>query len=234
MTRAHGRIPTPVKLAYTALVAVVVPVYVVEHGPANFLWFSDIALLATLAALWRESRLLASMMAVGTLAFELMWNLDYVARLVTGAHLTGITRYMFDEREPLFVRGLSMFHVVLPPLLLWVLHRLGYDRRALPMQTALAWVVLPVSYVVTDPSANLNWVLGPREPQTWMPPLLYLALLMLGFPLVVYLPTHLVLDRLFGPRTGRLRDGAGREERGPTTGQPGRERQPATGSWDAE
>jgi hypothetical protein len=230
--RARGRIPMPVKLAYTALVAVVTPVYVVEHGLANFLWFSDIALLVTLVALWRESRLLASMMAVGTLAFELMWNLDYVARLVTGAHLTGITRYMFDERDSLFVRGLSMFHVALPPLLLWTLHRLGYDRRALRMQTALAWVVLPVSYVVTDPSANLNWVLGPREPQTWMPPLLYLALLMLGFPLIVYLPTHLVLDRLFGRPKGRR--AAPRGERGRTTGQPVRERQPATGLWDAE
>jgi hypothetical protein len=89
---------------------------------------------------------------------------------------------------------------VLPPLLIWMLHRLGYDRRALSVQTLLAWVVLPVSYVVTDRSANLNWVLGPGQPQSWMHPLLYLLLLMVGFPLVVYLPTHLALLRLFGRR----------------------------------
>lgn len=34
--------------------------------------------------------------------------------------------------------------------------------------------------------------------QTWMPEALYLVLLMVGFPLVVYLPTHLVLARVFG------------------------------------
>jgi hypothetical protein len=106
----HSRIPLAVKLAYTALVAVVVPVYVVEYGLANFLWFSDIALLVTVLALWRESRLLASTIAVGTLAFELVWNLDFVVRLITGQYLTGITRYMLNEGEPpehksLFVRG---------------------------------------------------------------------------------------------------------------------------------
>ncbi len=44
-----------------------VPVYWLHHGPANFLWACDIALLVTVAALWRASRLLASMMAVAVL-----------------------------------------------------------------------------------------------------------------------------------------------------------------------
>jgi len=190
--------PVWLKLAYTGFVAVLVPFYVANYGPSNFLWFSDIALLTTVVALWRESRLLASTMAVGTLAFELVWNFGYIVRLLTGTDPTGIAEYMFDPTVGLFLRGLSLFHVVLPPLLLFMLHRLGYDGRALPLQTGLAWVVLPASYAVSDREANINWVFGPGGVQTWMPEPLYLLALMAGFPLLVYLPTHLVLGRLFG------------------------------------
>ncbi|MBA3486512.1 MAG: hypothetical protein H0T88_04875 [Lysobacter sp.] len=45
-------IPLELKLAYTALVAVIVVVYWFKYGPANFLWGSDIALLLAVLALW--------------------------------------------------------------------------------------------------------------------------------------------------------------------------------------
>jgi hypothetical protein len=64
---------------------------------------------------------------------ELGWNLDFLV----GGRLTGLAAYMFDRRMPLHLRSLSLFHVALPPLLLWLLRRLGYDRRALLTQTAL-------------------------------------------------------------------------------------------------
>jgi hypothetical protein len=86
----------------------------------------------------------------------------------------------------------------LPLVLVWLLYRLRYDTRALIAQTLLAWVVLPVSYFLTKPSENVNWVYGPGgEPQKWMPAPLYLVLLMLAFPLVLYLPTHFVLKKIF-------------------------------------
>ena len=56
-------IPLWLKITYTLFVSSVVPVYWRRYGPANFLWFSDIALLVTVPALWLESPLLASMMA---------------------------------------------------------------------------------------------------------------------------------------------------------------------------
>jgi hypothetical protein len=60
-------------------------------------------------------------------------------------------------------------------------------------------VILPVTYWVTDAEANVNWVRGPgAKPQTRLRPLLYLALVMVFFPVVVYLPTHLALLALFG------------------------------------
>src|SRR2546423_10095990 len=89
------KIPLWLKIAYTLLICLIVPVYWREYGPANFLWFSDLALLLTLPALWFESRLLASMMAVSVLLLDLTWNVDFFTRLLTGAQLTPLSRYMF-------------------------------------------------------------------------------------------------------------------------------------------
>ena len=193
-------IPLWIKIPYTIFVCVLVPVYWVGRGSANFLWMSDIALFLTLFALWQENRLIASMMAVAVVLPELAWNIDFFVRIAVGKDVFGLnaTGYMWDRDIPGLVRTLSLFHVFLPAVLIYAVWRLGYDRRALVAQTALAWIVLPASYFLTDPGRNINWVfgLGP-EPQTWMPAPLFLILLMVLLPLLIYLPTHLVLMKLF-------------------------------------
>ena len=193
-------IPLELKLAYTAMVLVIVPVYAVTWGWRNFLWFSDIALVTIAAALWLESALLASMMALAVLLPEVVWNLGFFSRLIAGRRVTALADYMFDASKSRFLRALSLFHVVLPPILLWLVYRLGYDDRALVWQTALAWVVLPVTYAVVRPQdENINWVRGLGERQTRMPPLVFLAALMVAFPVGLYLPTHLALKAFFAP-----------------------------------
>ena len=189
-----------IKIAYTALLAVIVPVYAVSWGWKNFLWFSDIALITTGVALWLESPLLASMMALAVLVPELVWCASYFGRLLFGIRVTDLAAYMFDASKPRFVRALSLFHVVLPGVLLWMLHELGYDRRAFVGQTLLAWIVLPLTYAVTTPSdENINWVRGlGQQQQQRMPALAWLALLMLAFPVGLYAPTHFALQALFG------------------------------------
>lgn len=191
-------LPLWLKLTYTLYVCLLVPIYWAQYGPVNFLWVSDIALFATVLALWFENALLASMMALAVGLLEIAWNVDFFGRLLTGRHLFGLSKYMFDATIPLGVRLLSLFHVVLPPLLLWLVYRLGYDERALPAQTALAWLVLPLSYWLSNPTENVNWVYGfGDKQQRWLPAPLFLLLLMLAFPLLIYLPTHLLLKRLF-------------------------------------
>ena len=194
-----GEIPLWIKVAYTLMVAVIVPVYLAYYGPANFLWFSDVALIVTGVALWLENPLLVSMMTVGVLLPELLWNVTLFTRLLTGVRVSGLADYMFDTRIPKWIRTLSLFHVVLPVLMLWMLHRLGYDPRALPAQTALAWVILPLTYAVTKPEDNINWVYGPgARPQRQISPPLYLAFVLILFPLIVYVPTHLLLLAALG------------------------------------
>ena len=196
-----GGIPLWIKIAYTGLLAVLVPVYARWYGWRNFLWFSDIALIATGVALWLESALLAGMMALGVLLPEVLWNVSYFSRLLFHVRAGNLAGYMFDPSKPRYVRALSLFHVVLPIVLLWLLSVLGYDRRALIAQTILAWIVLPVTYAVVRPGdENINWVRGLGERQKRLAPIVYLALLMLAFPLCLFLPTHFVLNALFGPR----------------------------------
>src|SRR5205807_968648 len=164
----------------------------------NFLWFSDLALLLTLAAVWLESPLLASMQTLSVGLLEMVWLADFLGQLLFRNELTGLTRYMFDRKIPLAIRGLSLFHVVLPILLFWLVWRLGYDSRAWLVQTLLAWVVLLACYFLTDPAENVNWVFGPgKKRQQWLRPQLYLIVLMAFFPACVYLPTHLLLRMIF-------------------------------------
>lgn len=192
-------IPLWIKVSVTLFVCVLVPVYWVQYGPANFLWFSDVALLLTVPTLWLESGLLASMMALAVGLLELAWIVDFVVRLIAGVSVTGLSSYMFDPRISPAIRALSLFHIWLPILLLWMLSRLGYDSRAVAMQTLLSWILLLMSYWLTRPSENVNWVYGFRsQPQTLIPAWLYLILVMVLFPLAVYLPTHFVFRTLFG------------------------------------
>jgi hypothetical protein len=198
LSMAGELIPLWTKVLYTLFLCILVPVYWVHWGPKNFLWFSDIALLTTAVALWLESPLLVSMMTLAIALPELAWNADFFGRLVSGRHLLGLSSYMFDGRAPLYLRGLSLFHVALPFVLLWAVRRLGYDRRAWAFQTVVALVVLPLTYALTAPGDNVNWVYGPgSRPQTWIDPRTYLALLLLLFPLVLYLPAHLLLAVVF-------------------------------------
>jgi hypothetical protein len=192
-------IPIGLKIVYTLFVCVLVPIYWRQYGPANFLWFSDIALLVMVPALWMENALLASMMAVSIVTLEAIWNIDFFVRLATGRSFIGLSAYMFDPNIPLFIRSLSFFHVGLPLLLIWTVHRLGYDRRAWLCQTILSALVLPLSYLVSNPRENVNWSYGFGEkPQHFLPGPLLVVLLMVAFPIVIYLPTHFVFIKLFG------------------------------------
>lgn len=200
-------IPLLAKLAYSLFMAVLVPVYLRQYGPSNFLYFCDVALLITLAGIWLESPLLISLAAVGILLPQVFWVLDFLAHALR-LPATGMTDYMFESRRSLFLRGLSLFHGWLPFLLLYLLHHTGYDGRALPIWIALATVLLLVCYfLLPGPGersgfgpVNINYVHGfsDREPQTWMPPLAWLALTVFGSPILLYLPAHLLLQHYFG------------------------------------
>jgi hypothetical protein len=211
------KIPMAAKLAATAFLAVLVPIYLHTYGPANFLWFCDAALILTVAGMWLESPLLISMCAVGILLPQCLWLVDFGSNL-PGFHFLNLTSYMFDPHIPLFTRGLSLFHGWLPLLLVWLLFRLGYDKRALSAWTVVAGGLMLACYFFALPAGahpanpnipvNINYVYGfnNQQPQHWVNQNLYVVLLFGALWLVAFLPTHLLLRKIFAvsaPAAGR-------------------------------
>jgi hypothetical protein len=183
-----------------AWIAVWVPGYWAVWGPRNFLHLCDVAVLLTCAGLWRGSSLLLSSQAVSSILADVVWDIDAGSRLLTGKHLFGGTEYLWDERFPLAVRLLSLFHVFWPALLLWSLRRVGYDRRGLAVQIVLAAALLVVSRLFGR-AENLNFAF--RDPVWGLslePAVVHLAATLAVLAVVFYLPVHLILARAFAYR----------------------------------
>lgn len=204
----YQKIPLAAKIAITIFLAVLIPVYWHTYGLTNFLWFCDAALIITAVGMWRESSLLISMCAVGILLPQCLWLADFGSNLL-GIHFLGLTSYMFNPQLPLFTRGLSLFHGWLPFLLVWLMIRLGYDKRALAAWTVVAAGLILVCYFFT-PSAgthlansnipiNLNYVYGfnDEQSQTWVNQNVYVIIYFSVLWLVAYLPTHFALRKIF-------------------------------------
>jgi hypothetical protein len=202
---AAPRIPRWLKLTYTAFMAVLVPIYLRYYGPTNFLYFCDVALILTLIGIWIENPLLLSMCAIGITVPQLVWVIDFIGTAI-GVPVTAMTAYMFEAHRSLFLRGLSLFHGWLPFLLLYLIARVGYDRRALRSWTVLAWALILVCFLFMpppDPNAGLTpvninyvWGLNDAQAQTWMHPYLWLTGMIVLMPVVCFLPVHLVLARI--------------------------------------
>src|SRR5581483_10393371 len=159
-------------------------------------YFCDIALLLTLVGLWTESSLLISMCSVGIVFPQILWLVDFGVQLVH--RHSGMTSYMFNPELPLFTRSLSFFHGWLPLLLLWMLARLGYDKRALPAWSLLATALVLVSYfffpaagtILPNPKipVNIDYVYGfdDAHPQHWMNQILYIVFWIAALFLIVF------------------------------------------------
>jgi hypothetical protein len=189
-------------LKWVGLLWIVVwlPAYLRVWGSMNLVHLCDIAVILGCAGLWWGSSLLISSQAVSSFAPGILWALDVGWRLTTGRFLVGGTDYMWDARYPLWVRLLSSFHIGLPVVMFWALRKVGYDRRALALQAAIAAVLFIVARFLPA-ELNVNYVF--RDPlfhRAWGPAPLHLAVVYLG-ALVLYWPAHLLLCRLF-PLTG--------------------------------
>ncbi len=208
MNPAAHRLPLALKVAFSGFLAVMIPVYWLNYGPTNFLYFCDMALLVTLVGIWRESALLVSMPAVGILIPQALWCLDFLVELC-GGKLTGMTGYMFDESRSQLLRGLSLFHGWLPILLFYLVYKLGYDRRALFAWSSLSLVLCLIAYFLLPPAGamladpklprNVNYVfnlLSDAQPQSLMPPLAYLGAWIAALTGIAYVPAHFLLKQI--------------------------------------
>ncbi|MGH9691935.1 MAG: hypothetical protein ACRD4C_12795 [Candidatus Acidiferrales bacterium] len=166
-------------------------------GAATFVQLCDIAVILTCIGLWSNNALLISSQALSSLLVDMAWALDAGWRLFLGRHVFGGTEYLFDAHFPLWVRLLSLFHVAMPLLLVWAVHRIGYDRRALALQSAI--VICAMSAARFTPAAkNMNFVFtDPFFHRAWGPAPLHVAINACFMVVAIYLPTHLLLRRFF-------------------------------------
>lgn len=232
MTTASPRlIPLWIKIAYTIFIAIIVPVYLRRYGPTNFLYFCNVAFFATLVGIWLENAVILSATLVGIFLPQMLWVADFLVEIAShlgvfggrDVHLTGMTTYMF--RPPYFLRVLSLYHGWLPFLLIWLVWRVGYDKRAVLVCTGVMWVLLTVCYAwmpppcpVCDPDhpgiqlrhpdqpVNINYVYNltsDDEPQSWIEDQdLYFTIYMVALVVLIYVPTHFLFSWLMpGPRS---------------------------------
>ena len=196
---ANTLVPLWLKVAWTAMVVVIVLVYWRHRGPANFLWFSDIAVLALVPGLWLESSFIVSLMACMGLLPEMLWSVSFFGRLLHLPQVTSIADYMFDEQTPLWLRAVSLFHVPLLAVVVWGPWQLGYDPGVYPWAVLIGWLVLLLTRWLTKPKPNINHVYRlPVAAGANLTPLQHMLVLMTGVPLVFQLPAHLLLWVMFG------------------------------------
>lgn len=187
-----------VKYVLTLFMLVLIPVYWHYYGPLNFLWLSDMGLFLTVFALWFRKPVLVSMAVVGVMAMELAWCVDYFAQLLFGITTIHLADYMFDAGYPIMLRGLSLFHIAMPIIWILYLFEYGYDRRALWYMTFLYWILVIYTYTLTEPAANVNWVFLPFFKEAWgIAPNVWMIMLMILFPLCIFLPMHYLYSKLF-------------------------------------
>jgi hypothetical protein len=174
--------------------------YVNVWGWANLLHLCDAAVILTCVGLWIGNAQLISSQALSSLLAGALWSANVAARLFTGHFFASGSEYMWDATRPLWVRLLSFFHVALPCALIWGLWKLGYDKRGLRVQAAIAAVLLVASRFLS-PEWNMNWVY--RDPlfgRTWGPGPIHVLVIWSGAVVLLYWPTHLALARIFGTK----------------------------------
>jgi hypothetical protein len=185
-----------------AWLCVWVPTYWVVWGWPNFLHICDVAVVLACIGWWRGDPLLLSSQAVSSLVASLAWSADVGGRLLLGRHPFGGTEFLWDAQVALWVRLLSLYHIVLPALLVWSLVRVGYDRRGLSYQCGIAAVLLVASRFL-GPSLNLNFAFAdPVFHRALGPGPVHLAAMFAGIIVLTYLPAHWALKKYL-PRAGK-------------------------------
>jgi len=183
-----------------AWLAVWIPVYWRVWGWQNFLHLCDVAVILSCAGFWFGNQLLISSQAVAALLPDCLWCLDAGWHVFTGHGLINGTEYLWDPNYALWVRLLSLYHVVLPCVLIPACLRMGYDRRALALQSGIAAVVVVLSRLL-DPAGNMNYAfLGPIFHKAAGPPAMHVTLTIAFIVVILYWPTHALLRHISSRR----------------------------------
>ncbi len=190
-------IPLAVKVGFSLWLVVWLSIMLGPIGPQNFFWLCNAAMFLIVVALWTENRLILSSQAGTVVLVGIVWTTDLVLALILGGSVTGFTAYMLDDSLPLQLRLSSLYHVWLPPLLLFVLARMGYDGKAWRLQCGFGALMVIGAWLFTEPYRNVNWVHQPFGlDQPPLPVALWVIVLVCVYPVLIYFPGHMLVARL--------------------------------------
>ena len=189
------KIPSWIKWVFTLYMALLIPTYWANYGLSNFLWYSDILLFLTFFATLLESRLLASMAAAGGIVSSLTWTAVFLYSIfayLLQFQVNKIPAYMFEEAIPLWVRGLSLFHIALAPYSIWLIRHLvlGYEQRGWIYQVVLIWLLGVTTWLTTTKAANINFIYSYES--MGLAPFPFIVLICSAVSLIVVV-THLAI-----------------------------------------
>jgi hypothetical protein len=193
-----------VAVGFTLWMALWVPIVLASQGAHNFWWLCNLAQFLLLYAVWSSDRLIIASQAGTVVLIGLVWSVDFIAALLLGGSPFGITSSMFNEALPITLRATSTYHIWLPVLTLWLVFRLGYDRRGPWLQCGIGTLAIVGSAVFGMEGRNLNYTEAPFGiEQTWLPDPVFIPLLCIATALVVYLPGHWIVRAAVALRVRR-------------------------------
>jgi len=176
--------------------AVWFPSYWRTWGAANFAHLCDVAVILTCIGMWTNSAILISSQAVGAVLVDLAWALDAAWMVFLRRPLFGGDAYLLDPHYPLWARLLTLFHLIMPGLILWGVYRMGYDRRGWALQCAIALPVF-IAARFTAPAQNIDFAFtDPFIHRQWGPAPVHVFVSWLFMVVVVYWPTHAALKKI--------------------------------------
>ncbi|HKW88944.1 MAG TPA: hypothetical protein VJN21_09325 [Candidatus Acidoferrales bacterium] len=192
-----SKFPDWVRWACAVWLAAWFAIYWREWGVANFLHVCNLAIILSCLAIWRNNSLLLASQAVASVLGDALWDLDVSWNFFSGHHVFRGTEYMWDAHYALWVRLISLYHFVWPVILIWSVKRVGYDRRGLALQAGIGAAAI-LAGRLANPALNLNFAFADPifHRQIGSAPV-HLFIIWAVLVCVVYVPTHLVLSKLF-------------------------------------
>ena len=142
-------VPYSVKISYYTFMALMIPVYITHYPLINFVNLCHVHLLLVLAGFLTETHLFISMSALGIIIIQFFWCLDFICETL-GVKFMGSSAYMYNSQLPLYLRCLSLFHGWFPFFLLYLIKKVGYDKRAVYPQFVLSNSICLLSYYQID------------------------------------------------------------------------------------
>ncbi len=131
------------------------------RGPSQILWFCYIGLIVIgIGILIRSSRLIGSQ--VNILAIPLLiWDIDFVYRLIMGEPLFGITDYLFVGSLFSLPNLISMQHLFTIPLAIYAMYLIKvkeFDFWKISVIQVIVFYFLVLLFTPSEPNINCVYV----------------------------------------------------------------------------